>query len=85
MTVRRTTPTRDPSSQAYKSSGPDTSNARQIQRQWFLFVSYMQGQSQSGISLTLPQRIGFASLASLMIIGAIMLLKVREEQETVAS
>jgi len=45
----------------------------------------MQGQSQSGISLTLPQRIGFASLASLMIIGAIMLLKVREEQETVAS
>ena len=31
------------------------------------------------------QRIGFGSLASLMIIGAIMLLKVREEQATVAT
>jgi UMF1 family MFS transporter len=29
------------------------------------------------------QRIGFASLASLMIIGAVMLLKVKEEQATV--
>ena len=30
------------------------------------------------------QRIGFASLAALMIIGAIMLMKVKEEQATVA-
>ena len=30
------------------------------------------------------QRVGFASLASLMIIGAVMLLWVKEEQATVA-
>jgi len=30
------------------------------------------------------QRIGFASLALLMIIGAVMLAKVKEEQATVA-